>query len=257
MSSEFLDIKRLKKLDRQTQQIIDRIGLDRKTLDRVFDTSTLNLLGKLISDKVIECVDFPISSGKEAFIFRAQTPKKDYVAVKIYRTSTLIFKHINKYIVGDPRFSVANKSRRDIVFEWARKEYSNLERLQKAKVTTPKPIKWIKNIVIMEYLGDEQQSAPLLKDTKFSPKNMWKTILSNTQRMYQQAHLVHADLSPYNILVYNKKPYFIDVGQAVLREHPQAHEFLKRDIYNMAVFFRKFNIPMNEDDLFTVITQSS
>ena len=161
MSSEFsIDDKWLKKLDRQTREVIERIGSDRKTLDQVFDKATFLILGKLISDKVINYLDFPISTGKEAVIFRGVTPKNDFVAIKIYRTSTLTFKHISKYIEGDPRFQTANKTRRQIVYEWAKKEFKNLQRLKDAKVKAPCPLKIINNILIMEYLGDEKEPAP-------------------------------------------------------------------------------------------------
>jgi len=115
MSSDFfLDEKRIKKLDREMQKLIDREGTDRKTLDEIFDRSTLLTLGKLISDRLIDTLDFPISTGKEANIFRAITPENKFVALKIYRTSTSTFKHVSKYIVGDPRFKLSNKNRREI-----------------------------------------------------------------------------------------------------------------------------------------------
>ena len=110
MSSDFsLHDKWLKKLDRQSQEVFTRSGLDRKTLDEVFDTATLLLIGKLISNQVIDHFDFPISTGKEAIVFRAVTPNNDYVAVKIYRTSNLAFKHITQYIIGDPRFNLHSR----------------------------------------------------------------------------------------------------------------------------------------------------
>ena len=50
MSSDgFLNEKWLKKIDLQSQKLLDRTGLDRKTFEQVFDTSTLLDLGKLIS----------------------------------------------------------------------------------------------------------------------------------------------------------------------------------------------------------------
>ncbi len=51
--------------------------------------------------------------------------------------------------------------------------------------------------------------------------------------MYKKARLVHGDVSAFNILIYRKKPYLIDVGQGVLLGHPNSHDFLKRDIKNM------------------------
>ena len=75
-SDDFLDKKRLKKLDRELESLISRIGIDRKTQDEVFDKSTLHTFEKLISDRVIDILDFPISTGKEGNVFRAITPNK-------------------------------------------------------------------------------------------------------------------------------------------------------------------------------------
>ena len=121
-SDKFLDKKKLKKLDKELQFLISRVGVDRKTQDEVFDKSTLHSLEKLISDKVIDILDFPISTGKEGNIFRGITPDKKLVAVKIYRISTSTFKHISKYILGDPRFISVHKTRRDIMYAWTKKE---------------------------------------------------------------------------------------------------------------------------------------
>ncbi len=57
--------------------------------------------------------------------------------------------------------------------------------------------------------------------------------------MYKDAHLVHADLSEYNILFYRNNPYIIDVGQSVSVKHPMALEFLRRDIKNINNFFSR------------------
>ena len=259
MSSEyFLDDKWDKKLDRQIRQLIDRVGLDRKTLDEVFDKSTLLTLGKLISDRVIDYLDFPISTGKEANIFRGVTADKKFVAVKIYRTSNLTFKHISKYIQGDPRFHCSNKTRRGIIYEWAKKEYKNLERIRKVGVRVPRPIKKNKNIVLMEYIGDKNHPAPQLTDIRINnPKKIFDELLIFISCMYKNAELVHADLSAYNILMYKQKPYIIDVGQGVLLEHPQAIDFLKRDIHNITQFFGKLGIKKDEKEIFKQITSLS
>jgi len=259
MSSEgFLEEKWLKKLDHQTQQILNRTGLDRKTMDRVFDTSTLLDLGKLISDHVIDILDFPISTGKEAIIFRGVTPKKEFVAAKIYRTSTLTFKHISEYIAGDPRFKGFHKNRRELVFEWAKKEFKNLERLSEAKVRAPHPLKRLNNILIMDYIGDARKPAASLKETPIkNPEKMYNTLIEYMTRMYQNAELVHADLSEYNILVYRQNPYIIDVGQGVLSDHPRASEFLHRDIHNIIQFFRRYNIRADEQKIFDQVTHKT
>jgi len=249
-SDELLDDKWLKKLDRQSQVLLDRVVFNRKTFGEVFDRQTLLLLGKLISDGIINQVDFPVSTGKEANIFRGTTPEEKFVAIKIFRTATMTFKHIASYIEGDPRFVYGYKNRRDIIEEWAKKEYRNLELLHQAKVRAPVPIKCVHNVLIMDYIGDANKPAPMLKDVSIqNPKKVFDEIVTFIKRMYKK-HLVHADLSAFNILLFRQKPYLIDVGQAVLLDHPSSSEFLKRDIHNILHYFKKYGIEANEQDLY-------
>ena len=258
MSSErFLDDKWLKKLDREMQVLFGREGADRKTLDEVFDKPTLNTLGKLISDGVIDILDFPISTGKEGNVFRGVTPDKKFVALKIYRTSNATFKHMSNYMVGDPRFKAISRNRREIIREWTKKEYKNLQILHEIGVRAPKPIKRIKNILVMEYIGDSNMPAPMLKDvTLRNPKKIFDNLIGSISKMYKKAGLIHSDLSMFNVLMHKSQPYIIDVGQSVLKEHPLAYDFLKRDIHNIVHYFRKYGIIANEEEIYTDITKN-
>jgi len=253
-SDRFLDKKSLKKLDRELQSLISRVGVDRKTEDEVFDKSTLSVLEKLISDGVIDILDFPISTGKEGNVFRGITPDKKYVAVKIYRTSTSTFKHISKYIIGDPRFQSFHHTRRGLVFTWTKKEYKNLERVKKIGVRAPTPVISIKNVLVMEYIGDAKRPAPMLKDTKIdNPEEIFKTLIGFISKMYKKANMVHGDFSAYNVLMHKNKPYLIDFGQGVLLEHPNSDEFLRRDINNIINYFKKYNLSYNFQDIYLKI----
>ena len=151
MSSEgtFLTKKQNKIIDDAIQKIFSREGVDRKTLDEVFDIPTLLSIEKLISNRLIDYLDFPISSGKEGNVFLGITPDKKTVALKIYRISTATFKHMTQYLEGDPRFQTMHKSRRDIIFNWTSKEYKNLQILERIGVNAPRPIKKINNICKM------------------------------------------------------------------------------------------------------------
>jgi len=257
-SDHFLDKKRLKKLDGELQLLISRVGVDRKTEDEVFDKSTLHVLEKLISDGVIDILDFPISTGKEGNVFRGETPDKKYVAVKIYRTSTSTFKHISQYIIGDPRFKSMHKTRKDLVYVWTKKEFKNLERLQKVGVRAPRPIISIKNVLVMEYIGDSDRPAPMLRDvTLKKPEEIFRTLVDFVSKMYKKAEMVHGDISAFNVLMHKDKPYLIDLGQGVLLEHPNSDEFLKRDIHNIVSYFKKFGIQADEKKVYNNIIKKS
>ena len=256
MSSDyFLDEKRTKKLDREMQSMLDRIGIDRKTQDEVFDKATLHNMEKLISNKTINTLDFPISTGKEGNVFRGTTPNKEYVAVKIYRISTLTFKHISNYIIGDPRFESIHKTRRDIIYAWTKKEFINLEKLLIAGITAPRPIAKINNVLVMEYIGDSKRPAPLMKDVRLkNPEDVFLTLIDFMSKMYRKVDLVHGDMSAFNVLIHKDQPYLIDLGQGVLLEHPRAHEFLKRDIHNIVKNFKKYGIESDEEKIYKDIT---
>lgn len=62
------------------------------------------------------------------------------------------------------------------------------------------------------------------------------------RRLFQDAKLVHADLSEYNLLWFESNLYVIDVSQAVELDHPMALDFLRRDLSIMNDFFQKKNL---------------
>ena len=57
------------------------------------------------------------------------------------------------------------------------------------------------------------------------------------RKLYTDCHLVHADLSEYNMLWHRGEVVFIDVGQSVEPSHPYGLEFLFRDCLNVSRFF--------------------
>jgi RIO kinase 1 len=79
---------------------------------------------------------------------------------------------------------------------------------------------------------------------------MFDELIEFISRMYNKAKLVHADLSVYNVLLFNSKAYIIDVGQGVLLEHPSSIDFLKRDIHNIVKYFSRYGIKEDEKKIF-------
>lgn len=219
-------------------------GEARKTLDEVFDHSTLLTIYKLFTEEVIDTVEFAISTGKEANVFFAKSKDGPRV-LKIYRVSNATFKTISKYITGDPRFGSPGKDRRRILFKWAQKEYANLEKAMSVRARVPEVFDCRNNVLVMEYLGTASTPAPMIKDVDVEdPEAFYLDLMLQDRRIFHKAELVHADLSEYNILMHKGKPYIIDMGQAVLRRHPMAMEFLERDVKNLAHLFRRkgFNV---------------
>ncbi len=222
---------------------------DRKTMSEVFDRSTLMAIYRLMSRKYISFVDFPISTGKEANVFRGEDTLGNPVAIKIYRTSTGNFRKMRAYIEGDPRFRGLTRDKRKMIFRWAFKEFSNLRLMLSAGIRVPRPISQDSNVLVMEYIGDENGPSPLLKDAEFDAAEAAEFSVDSIVKAYKGAGLVHGDMSEYNILVKGPEFVLIDVSQAVSIKHPLASELLERDISNISRFFSRFGVEVRREDI--------
>jgi len=212
----------------------------------VFDEQTINTLHSLASKGYFEVVEFVVSTGKEAHVFRAVDKSGNYRAIKIYKIATSDFKHMQDYIEGDPRFKDLKKSKRDIVFAWTRKEFRNLERASEAGVHCPVPYTFKNNVLVMEYIGDKEGVCLPVREKPIKDwEKGYKQLVEDIAKLFVRADLVHSDLSEYNLLVRDQELVLIDFGQSVLRQHPKAQEFFKRDLKNLANFLSKrgFNAP--------------
>ncbi|MEM1549678.1 MAG: serine protein kinase RIO [Candidatus Methanomethylicia archaeon] len=240
------DIDRVKdelhKIDLRRKKIKDSEFFE--TVEEVFDYSTLMILYDLINNGFIDVMYGVVNSGKEARIYFARDRNGLDLAVKIYLTSTSEFrKGMLTYIIGDPRFKVSSRKTRDIIYVWARKEYSNLSKAYGVGVRVPKPITVKGNVLVMEFIGVDGVPAPLLKD--YIPLNVdsfFNVLMDYVRKLYVDARLVHGDLSEYNIMVFNDSPVLIDFGQAVDLSHPMAEELLVRDINNLLEFFSDIGV---------------
>jgi RIO kinase 1 len=222
---------------------------DRKVIDEVFDKETLLAVYKLMKEGIVDTIEFSISTGKEGNVFLATTPEGGLIAVKIFRISTATFKRISRYIEGDPRFRGILGSHRKIIFAWTSKEFRNLKRLHTAGVRVPIPIRFHKNLLAMEYIGDEDSPSPMLREVVLEdPEKVYKTLVEYVKRAYQKAELVHGDLSEYNVLIRDGEPVVIDCGQALLTEHPNAIDFLRRDVENLNRYFRGLGVDVMESE---------
>ncbi len=209
-----------------------------KVRNDVFDESTYLALYKLAKKGMITAIGSSISIGKEAnVLYGEQTDRA--IAIKIYRIQTADFKNMSEYIIGDRRFSQIKRKRRDLIFAWTKKEYSNLSRAFASGIRVPEPLKWDRNILIMEFIGEDEVSYPQMRNSFLSDPSMtYNQIIQFIEDLYLKAGLIHADLSEYNILI-GGGPVFIDMGQSLQIDHPRALFYLKRDITNINRYFMK------------------
>jgi RIO kinase 1 len=223
-----------------------------KVRDDVFDEVTLMALYKLVHKKLISVIGGPISTGKEANVFYGEHDGRG-LAIKIYRIQTANFKAMTEYMAGDRRFSSVRGTRKGLIFAWTKKEFSNLARAHDVGIPVPEPLVFDRNILLMEFLGEDEVPYPQLRNAEVEDYGaVYQQILGYVKRLYQEARLIHADLSEYNIL-YHEKPYLIDMGQAVTLDHPRAPVFLIRDIKNLNRYFSRYCDVTDEEEVLRAI----
>ncbi|UCE28847.1 MAG: serine protein kinase RIO [Candidatus Bathyarchaeota archaeon] len=215
-----------------------------KVMEEVFDRSTLMTIYDFLNKGTIDEIYGVVKAGKEARIYWGRDSKGKELAIKIYLTISSEFrKGMLPYLEGDPRFARVRRDSRSLTYAWARKEFRNLQCAYDAGVKVPQPIAINRNVLIMEFIGQNGVSAPVMKEVQpQSPTLVYRRLVAYMKKLYQTAELVHADLSEYNVMLWNDEPVLFDVSQAVSTKHPMAHQFLRRDLDNLYRYFRKLDV---------------
>ena len=228
---------------------------DRKTGNEIFDKITLETLYKLANQGYIDVLNGAISTGKEANVLTGITDDEKFVAVKIYRIATSDFKKMDYYLKGDPRFNVKTKNKRKIIYSWVTKEFKNLTRLHTAGVTVPEPITSSNNVLLIEFIGDEDgnPAQPVKNQPPQDPDDFWNKLLVQLKLFVNEAKLVHGDLSNYNILNLNEEPVIIDVSQSVVLDNPISKELLERDINTLVREYTKLGVETSFDEVWEYV----
>ncbi|CDW91407.1 serine threonine-protein kinase rio1 [Stylonychia lemnae] len=246
---------------------------DRATVDQVLDPRTLIVLHKMVKNQKLDQIYGCLSTGKEANVYLAEghmdldtmelknpAEYKREFAIKIFKTSILVFKDRERYVEGEFRFRKGHckSNPRKMVQLWAEKEVRNLKRLNQTNglIKAPRPFLLKNNVIVMEFIGETGLGAPRLKDADIIDiQQTYTDVLFIMRRMYQMCRLVHADFSEYNMLYYNGEVYVIDVSQSVEHDHPMALDFLRRDCANVNDFFKKRGLQvLNTQQTFDFVT---
>jgi len=238
-------------LDKKTESKINRKLIEKskrghiedgfkknKTINEVLDKPTVFTLYEMINSNIISYVNGTVKAGKESVVFWAVGEQGKNFALKVYLISTSNFKNRVKYIIGDPRFNRIRKGTRNLVHLWARKEFRNLNECFDAGIPVVKPIHISKNVLVMDFVGTDGKPEKTLLESVVDQED-YISAISIIEKLFKKAKLVHADFSEYNIFKTDKGLILFDLGSAVNIQHPNAKEFLQRDINNITKFFVK------------------
>ncbi|HZO72496.1 MAG TPA: RIO1 family regulatory kinase/ATPase [Ktedonobacteraceae bacterium] len=215
-------------------------------------------LDTFFADGLITEVLYTVKSGKEATVYCCQAHPSTGVelfAAKIYRPrnnrgfkNDAVYQEGRVIRNGQVRRAVQNKSRfgREIQFSmWVNYEFEALRALYKAGADVPRAIARTDSAILMEYQGDRQHAAPSLQAVELSKEEahrVFEQLMDNIERCLAHNY-IHADLSAYNVLYWQRQIKIIDFPQAVdPRFNPNAFALLSRDIENICHYIARYGL---------------
>jgi RIO kinase 2 len=217
-----------------------------------YDTLAINAL---VKENIIEAFGKPLGVGKESDVYDALTPDERRVALKFHRLGRTSFKKTKRKRGYTVKYSYTPDWHHQSRIA-AKKEYTALKLLHPKGVAVPEPIKQTRHVLVMGMIeGAELYHYPELPDAQA----VYSEILANVKRAYGDAHLIHGDLSPFNIILQpDQHILIIDWPQSVSTKHPNATQLLERDLRNVLTFFkRKYGLKSRLEDDLTYVRENS
>ncbi len=204
----------------------------------------------------------PLKSGKEASVHLCRTSLAttggDLAALKVFHPlDRRDFRDEGLYRDGEfikerrVRVALEKKTRFGRQVQgaiWVYREWETLKKLHPAGVAVPRPIEATEDAILMTYIGDEAVAAPRLHEMRPDPdeaRSLWDQLRRAIEHMLY-VDVVHADLSPYNVLVWDGRVTVIDFPQAVdAKKNRHAQSMLQRDVKRLGDWFERHSLRLD------------
>ncbi len=148
---------------------------------------------------------------------------------------------------------MTSHGRRLLQQRWTDHEYTTMARLWEHGVAIPYPVSFSDDRFVMQYLGDRDGAAPQLAAARLDPDRLasvGEQLVEGLARMVG-AGIVHGDLSPYNLLWWEERLWFIDFPQAVdLAANPLGLDLLHRDVLNVCTWLDRKGLVIDGEEVF-------
>jgi RIO kinase 1 len=213
-----------------------------------------------LDEGLIERVLRPIKSGKEASVHlcraNPRTTGERLVALKVYHPlDRRDFRDESIYRDGEwikerrIRAALEKKTRFGRELQgglWVGREWETLRLLWDAGAPVPRPIEATESAILMSYLGDDARAAPQLHRMRFDGRDEAEVVLERCLRAIELLlfrDVIHGDLSPFNVLVWDGEPWLIDFPQAVdAKKNRHAESLLARDVGRICEHFERLGV---------------
>ncbi len=213
---------------------------------------------EFFSEGLITDVLIQLKSGKEATVYvcrAAESTGAELLAVKAFHPRQgRGFQNRAAYqrgrVLGDARTrrAVLTKTRfgrQAGEAMWVGHEFEMLRRLSDAGADVPRPLAVSESAILMEYVGDEEGPAPQLQEIRLEREEAGRLLdrlLGNVERFLAN-NVIHADLSPYNVMIREGRAVIIDFPQAIdPRTNANARDLLARDVDRLCRHFERFGV---------------
>ena len=216
-------------------------------------------LDPFFSDGLITEVLGIIRKGKEANVYCCRGTDltgREYVAAKVYRSlEQRAFRNDAGYQTGKER-PLGSRLRRALTNKtnfgreiqagmWIHSEYETLKTLYDAGADVPEPLSCAGSAILMEFIGDGGEAAPMLARVRMSAEEATRCLrqIIDNVGLWLRCDRIHGDLSAYNILYRDGDVVVIDFPQAVdPRFNPNARNLLERDLENICGHFERVGL---------------
>jgi RIO kinase 1 len=213
-----------------------------------------------LDEGLIEQVLRPIKSGKEASVHlcraNPRTTGETLAALKVFHPlDRRDFRDEQLYRNGEfikerrIRAALDKKTRFGRQVQgglWVNREWETLSALSSFAAPVPRPIERTDDAILMTYIGDLDDAAPQLRSIEPDDDHAAQALFDQTIRAVELMlfhDVVHGDLSPYNLLVWEDTITVIDFPQAVdAKKNRHAEAFLLRDVERVVDHFAKHGV---------------
>ena len=202
-----------------------------------------------VADAIVETglatkVGQRLGSGKEADVYLCRDRSR-LLAVKVYRQYRTTHR-------GGGAIKLESMGQRAV------REFELLNYAWQGGARVPRPGERVENMFSMQYLGTEDRVAPMLQRAQLEEPEQFLHETEAGVEALAEAGIVHSDLSPFNILVHEGKPWFIDLAAGIRVDRlgwppwermNQATESLRRGIGSLERYFRRYGLVLDGPDL--------
>jgi len=185
-----------------------------------------------------------LGSGKEADVYLCANGAARLV-VKVYRQYRTAHRN-------------SGSIRLESMGQRAVREFELLCYAWQGGARVPKPGRRVENMFSMQYLGDRRAVAPMLQHADLDDPGAFVRATSDGIEGLAEAGVVHSDLSPFNLLVHEGGPWFIDLAAGIrvdrLGSPPwvrlqEATKALERGIGSLNRYFRRYRLEIDAPGL--------